>query len=387
MADYPELYQRLAREILKHEGKIEGDARQFVTRLVDTLKAEGRQITPAVQEELAHYLDSMQTGIKSGVTRAIEAAAANMPGERLASDTIAKLAEQAFKERWPDGLSLSDRLWHWSQDVGDRLTKVLQDGIKHGESVNKIIYTMQRSIERAPGGRPFRIIEKNAEDWVKELHESAVAMIHDPGARDVWQATVAEVEERILSLKPNGTRSAAERVLDQIKQAVMAGKEELADRAVKWWLYDKQLYHLKRIARTEMATALHRAVIAGAEQDETIIGYQWRLSASHPATDICDYYASIDMGLGKGVWSKEAVPRHKAHPHCMCLLIPRVTPIRQPGSENYAAFIKKLPKQKRDELLPAWAQDALKNGAEIDQLIRPDGLGLRKQSEIENNAI
>ncbi|WP_020160527.1 hypothetical protein [Methylobacter marinus] len=386
MTDYPDLYRRLAREILAHEGRIDGDARQFVARLVDQLRAEGRRITPAVQAELADYLTAMQAGIQTGIVNAVSLAATAGP-RSLQSAAVARLAEQAFNERWPDGLTLSDRLWHWQESVRTGLTQILTDSIRHGESVNKILYKMQRAIERAPGGRPFQIVETYADDWVKELYESAVAMIHDPDARELWKAAIGEAEERILSLKPTGTRSAAERVLSQIQTAVSKGADDLADRAVKWWLYDKQLYHLKRIARTEMATAMHRAVIAGTENDETIIGYQWRLSASHPAVDICDYYANIDMGLGRGVWSKEAVPKHKAHPHCMCLLIPRVTRIKQPGSENYAAFIKKLPKHKRDELLPAWAQDALKNGAEIDQLIRPDGLGLRKQSEIENNAI
>jgi hypothetical protein len=176
--------------------------------------------------------------------------------------------------------------------------------------------------------------------------------------------------------QPNGSRSAAERVLSQLQEAVLKGSEELADSAAKWWLYDKQLYHLKRIARTERSTALHRAVIAGSEDDETIIGYQWRLSGSHPAADICDYYANIEMGLGKGVWSKDTVPRHKAHPHCMCLLIPRVTEIRQKGSNNYAEFISTADPERRDQLLPKWAKAALSAGTPLQNLIRPDGLGL-----------
>jgi hypothetical protein len=59
---------------------------------------------------------------------------------------------------------------------------------------------------------------------------------------------------------------------------------------------------------------MHNAVIDSTHDDSTIIGYQWRLSGSHKIFDICDYYANIDMGLGKGVWTKDAVPRHKAHP-------------------------------------------------------------------------
>ncbi len=130
-----------------------------------------------------------------------------------------------------------------------------------------------------------------------------------------------------------------------------------------------------------MATAAHRAVIASAEGDDSIIGFQWRLSGSHPATDICDYYANIEMGLGKGVWTKEAVPHHKAHPHCMCLLIPRVTPIKRAGSKNYAEFIRNATPARRDQLLPKWAKDAVDTGVKLDKLIKPGGLGLLSKQD------
>jgi len=128
-----------------------------------------------------------------------------------------------------------------------------------------------------------------------------------------------------------------------------------------------------------MATAAHRAVIASVEGDASIIGFQWRLSGSHPTSDICDYYANIEMGLGKGVWTKAAVPHHKAHPHCMCLLIPRGTPIKSSGSKNYGEFIQNVNPERRAQLMPAWAREAVKNGTPISDLIRQDGLGLITQ--------
>lgn len=375
MTDYPELYRQLAREILKHEGKIEGDAKQFVAKLAEQLRNEGWTLTPDIETHLTEYLAAMQGAIRTGIETAVGVASAAMPGLPR-SQAAAKLAEQAFNERWPDGLKLSDRLWNFNETARKGLTDVLRQAAKTGEATTKTVYTMQRTIERAAGGQRFKIVEQYADDWVTELHEAATQMIHDPAAKELWQATLADVRERIDNLKVTGSRRAAERVFDQIQQAVAKGREELADKAVKWWLYDKQLYGLKRIARTEMATAMHRAVIAGTEADDTIIGYQWRLSASHPVTDICDYYAAVEMGLGKGVFTKDAVPQHKAHPHCMCLLIPRVTKIQQRGDKNYADWLRNLSPEKQKELLPAWAVQAISKGTPIDKLIRPDGLGL-----------
>lgn len=372
MTDYDRLYRRLAQEIIKHDGKIGDDATAFIAELTKRLRAERWQFGPDSEAVLADYLTSAQAAIRTG----IEAASSVAIGKSMQSSVVMRLSEQAFKERWPDGLKLSDRLWNWDKATRDGVQKVLQDGVRQGKAVSSLIYDMQRSIERSNGGRRFKIVENHIDDWVTELYQSAQELIHDPSARSQWNAIVGEVRERIDGLKATGSRHAAEQVFKQIETAVNMGREVLLDEAVKWWTYDKQLYALKRIARTEMATAAHRAVIASTENDDSIIGYQWRLSGSHPATDICDYYANIDMGLGKGVWTKEAVPHHKAHPHCMCLLIPRVTAIKQKGATNYAEFIRNSPQHRREQLLPKWAQESINNGVSLDDLIRPDGLGL-----------
>ncbi|MGZ8171816.1 MULTISPECIES: hypothetical protein [Methylobacter] len=378
MTDYPELYQRLAQEILKRDGQISADTGAFIKQFVAKLQAEGWQLSGDAETALNSHLSGINNVIKEAIGSAV-AVAAGLPltAASLQSETVLKLAEQAFVESWPDGLTLSDRLWRWQADTRNGVQQQLQAGIRQGKATGAVMYDMQRAIER--GGNRFKIVTDHADDWVTELHESAVSLIHDPEARAAWKVVVGEAEERISLLKATGSRTAAEQVLKQIKSAVDKGSEELVDKAVKWWLYDKQLYNLKRIARTEMATAAHRAVIASVEGDDTIIGFQWRLSASHPVADICDYYANIDMGLGKGVWTKEAVPHHKAHPHCMCLLIPRVTPIKQAGSTNYADFVKNSPPDRRDRLLPKWAQAAIKDGAKLEDLIRPDGFGLVTQ--------
>jgi hypothetical protein len=382
MTDYPALYKRLAQEILKQEGKIGADASVFVGQFVKSLRASGLLITPEIEQHLSDYLTAMQQAIKVGITSTATLAVGHLPA-LAKSETVAKLVEQAYTQRWPDGLTLSKRLWRWDDRVRSGLTDTLKAGIKHGQAVNSIVYDMQRSIEK-DSGKAFKIVQIHQDDWVKELHESAIGLIHDPAGKQLWDETVADVEERLLSLRESGTKHAAERVFSQIQAAVTQGSEELADKAVKWWMYDKQLYHIKRIARTEMATAMHQGVIAGTIEDDTIIGYQWRLSASHPRTDICDYYADIDMGLGRGVFDKESVPPGKAHPHCMCLLVPRVTPVASKGKKNYAEFVQSLPQQQRDALLPKWASRFTELGMPLDKLIKPNGIGLLTKQALQD---
>lgn len=376
MADYAAIYKTLALAVIKADGKISNDTAAFVAQFVAQLRAEGYKLDSGAEASLKGYLSDMEAALKSAITQAVVIGSGKAVTQAsLQSKTVMAAAEQAFIEQWPDGLALSDRLWRWQKSAKDGVTAQLRAGIKQGKANGAVIYDMQRAIEK-DAGRRFAIVSEHASAWVEDLHLSAQGMIHSPGDKKAWQAVVDDVEARISEMSRNGNRNAAERLLSQVKRAVEKGQEQLLDSAVKWWVYDQQLYHLKRIVRTEMATAAHRAVISTTIDDPHVIGYQWRLSGSHPVTDICDYYAGIEMGLGRGVWTKEAVPRHKAHPHCMCLLIPRATPIGQTGDKNYGDFIKNTSPERRDKLLPQWVKEATKNGVPLDKLVRPDGLGL-----------
>lgn len=93
-------------------------------------------------------------------------------------------------------------------------------------------------------------------------------------------------------------------------------------------------------------------VIASCIDDPDIIGFRWELSSIHSEPDICDLFASIEMGFGKGVWTKDAVPKQKAHPGCKCKLSPRVTRIKQAGSLSYAELIHSLTPEQRTQLFP-----------------------------------
>ena len=375
--DYDQLYKQLAQEIVNAEGRLEGGAAAFIQRFLAKLQAEGYQLQGDAEQALTAYLNGINDEIKSAIAKALEI---GMGSASLQSPQLLAATEHAFKKKWPDGLTLSKRLWQLSNKTRKNITEVLQAGVKQGEATGKVIYDMQRVIERGSGER-FTVVSQHKAQWVDRLALAGRELINDPQSRKNWQKVVADTEAYIDSLAVTGTRRDAERLLHDIKSAVAKGRSQAIDDAVKWKIYNKQLYNLKRITRTEMADAGHNAVIDANQQDETIIGYQWRLSSSHKVADICDYFASIDMGLGKGVFTKDSVPRHKAHPHCMCLLIPRVTPIRQPGHHNYATFVENAKPELRKQLLPKWAQNALENNIPVKALLRPDGMGLITQEQ------
>jgi hypothetical protein len=374
--DYEALHQRLAQAIVEAADSISRDTQKFTDHFIVQLAAAGYHVSPEAQAALTQYVDDIVAAVRATIARSVAIGYGKQATPSvLQSPWVLAATEDAFSARWPDGLTLSDKLWNWRKSALEGVHEQLRAGIATGDAASKVIYAMQRAIERDAGTR-FEMVSNNSTQWVRSLQRAARGMIHKPADRQVWNKTVADAQKYINKLAETGSRSASERLLSQIQQAVKTGQEGLVDNAVKWWLYDRQLYDLKRIVRTEAATAAHRAVIDATLADDSIIGYQWLLSPSHAVPDICDYYANIDMGLGQGVWTKEAVPRHKAHPHCMCALQPRVRRIKQAGSQNYVEFIQRASPDLREQLLPEWVKAALKDGMLLDQFVRPDGLGL-----------
>lgn len=377
--DYPQLYKQLNQAIIDADGKLTADTQAFINEFTAALAANGYVINKDAEQQLTAYLTAMRGAVRTNITHATTA----LTPKSLQSKKVLALTKRAFTERWHDGLTLSDRLWTWESDTKSSVLKVVQNHIKVGAAVNKTLYEMQYAIERSAS--PFEVVSNNSSRWTAKLAKEAKFTIYadSPEVRADWQKTLKQVEKYIFKLKETGTRHSAITMLDNIKAAIKKGDELAVDKALKWWLYDKQLYNLKRIARTEMATAAHRAVIASTLNDETIIGYQWRLSSAHKDFDICDYYASVELGYGKGVWTKEKVPQQKAHPHCSCLLVPRVIKINQTGFKNFEAYVATLPPEQYNALVPQWARQEIKNGIPLKKLLRGDGMGVITQREFK----
>lgn len=79
-------------------------------------------------------------------------------------------------------------------------------------------------------------------------------------------------------------------------------------------------YAARRLARTEISAAAHRATASASIANPFVGGIQWRLSASHPKIDICDDYARGGPN-GDGIYPPEQVPG-LPHPHCLCSTLP-----------------------------------------------------------------
>ena len=133
-------------------------------------------------------------------------------------------------------------------------------------------------------------------------------------------------------------------------QAIREQEKGMAalERVLKTAFYERNRYYANRIARTE----LHRAYTDRQSRElmiqERIEYVQLRLSSKHPKTDICDYHARLNAyGLGPGVYPKADAPKPPFHPHCYCLLSPKIdlNPKLKPRFNPNAgqAFLASLP--------------------------------------------
>ncbi len=133
-----------------------------------------------------------------------------------------------------------------------------------------------------------------------------------------------KLSDRLYRVDANMRQTIQDTLVQGIAEQVSARK--LADRlrsALTEAGADNPRYQAMRIARTEIVTAHREAHILSTLDPATgglksyIAGVGWRLSMSHPHTDICDVWAEDDGdGLGAGNYLPENVPSD--HPHGLC---------------------------------------------------------------------
>jgi len=321
MKDYEALQRKMWQAVLASDKKLDAFTKAFFNDFIEQLRKNNYVVDKKTKRALSQYYKDLTVFLEQNIATAASLAT-DLP---MNSPEILSAMKSAFTERWDDGSILSQRLWQHERITAKNVEATIRASIAQGKSNSKILYEIQYAIESNAANK-FEVISNNRNKWTSELKDKARFVINNPAGKADYYAVVKKTEDYIKKLSSNGTKAASEQLLKSIEAAVKKGSADAVDNALKWWLYDKQLYNAKRIARTEMATAAHNAVINTTIEDPLIIGYLWRLSAGHKDTGcLCNINASVNMGLGLGVWTKETVPRKKPHPHCMCSLIPVVT--------------------------------------------------------------
>ena len=310
------LFQYMEANILDFENHYQNVFAGFLTML----KAKNYKVDDEVKQKVREILDENERFIRTfleGITIQVSVKAGE--GSSLAS----KLMDEIFNYKYPDGLTLSERLWKNKKEAEKEFFQILRKQLKLRKSAIHTAYEIQKHMERLHG-KKFVKLTKEEIKLIEKLRNSAKAMIKGEISKEKWKKILKQYQNYIKKRKesPYGVKNAHEQLLKNLTKAVDEASLQAVDDAVKWYMYDKQLYNLKRITRTETANVFHQMVIQSHKDNEFVKGYKWKLSHAHKIKDICDEYANVDFGLGKGVFPKDKVPQRVAHPHCTCIIEP-----------------------------------------------------------------
>lgn len=241
--------------------------------------------------------------------------------------------------------TLSQRLWIASGRLTQILDRTLAEGARSYQRIDELVDEMQSAIDLA-NQQPGALEANFGADWMTRLHKVSSHLITDPKQRAKWNLAMKRAQKLVDQILDEDKKRKALQILNKLKQGVYSANQTLIDSALNDHLVNRQSKYLERIARTEMAIARIRAVGDSMKNDRDVIGFQWVLNTLHdkePEPDICDKLANIEVGLGKGVFSKKEYPRSVGHPNCRCKIIPRVSKNKERGTVSLDSIRNELP--------------------------------------------
>jgi len=258
------------------------------------------------------------------------------------------------------GVALSARLYRQSRETGQVVTGIVNRHIKGWQDARKLTLELYEGY----GFRdrePLRVTRSNAR-LPKYLRQE---LLTDPGITGELARHFANVQAS--KLKTPALKAAYLEFLGGIQAG--AGQELLRKR-MRVAFHERMRYFANRIAQTELHRAYADRQATELMNDPDIVWVQYRLSVTHPRMDICDLWAKQDKyGLGPGVYPKAKAPKAPCHPHCRCVVSPRLDISAdaksrlRPGSER--AYLRSVGKDEAARVMGSKARrDAVLNGAD-----------------------
>ena len=160
-------------------------------------------------------------------------------------------------------------------------------------------------------------LKKTLKNVSMEIYDGYKTDVKNLDAKSILPKYLTEDKEALLNITKLKTKPLL-LSYKKVMEAITNADEVALEKALHIALNEKMRYYATRIATTE----LHRATMSQRAKeylDDSEIKYvRFEISSSHPRTDICDFYANLDYGLGRGVVPKEYMRTLPLHPHCLC---------------------------------------------------------------------
>lgn len=287
------------------------------------LRETSSEIEDAVEAAFAELIRRIESGDEP--REAVAAVMASFTGEYAAiyaaglSVVMGESIGAASALSIPVGeIPLSARLYAQSQATSSAVQGVVQRHVQGFQQARALALDLFE-------GYDFREREElNLRKGNPELpRHMRDALLDDPRITRGLKRAYAKLE--VENLTTPELRAAYRQLLQEIDAIEAGSGGKHLNKKLRVAFYERMRYYAKRIADTELHRNYAQQQAREYMQDDAVQFVQWRLSPMHPIEDICDYFAGLDRyGLGPGVYPKALAPVAPAHPHCKCVLSPRL---------------------------------------------------------------
>ena len=318
---------------------------QLVTDIIAKVKAE--RITPD-QLEAFIRAELQRMGyrdlVKKTLAEAITASAAYGIGAVAISAPARKwLLEKAVNA---DGLKFSARVNNLART--EEMVDYIKIALKKGEGLKMAAqHLSDKGIQSADVAKGIQELTHAARQAAAAADDPLIAQNVRIAARQAQRAV-----NRLVDPDKSKLRRAYQDVIDTAETSKIKAIEKAAQYAAVY----KERYNAERIIATESARAYGKGFFSNIADDDDIVGWRSVLNSAHKTTDICDFWASVDLfGMGPGCFPKGKAPDYPYHPFCACTLRPIIAgdieAKKKPIPENAIEYLQKLPQQSQTQLL------------------------------------
>lgn len=217
-------------------------------------------------------------------------------------------------------VSLSTRLYVEAQETSEVVRGIVQrhaSGLQDARTLARDLFEGYGF--RDPEAEPLKLAPTN-ERLPKYLRE---ALLTDGSVQAQLERAFARLQ--VSGLSSDALRAGYAELLDAIDRVEAGAARELLEKKLEVAFFERMRYFATRIARTELhrAYALREAALLLADQDVEFV--QVRRAPGRQQPCICVLMTGRNAyGLGPGVYPKADAPLPPFHPHCMCVVVPRL---------------------------------------------------------------
>jgi len=217
-------------------------------------------------------------------------------------------------------VQLSAKLYAQSMNVGQIVQGIADRHLKGFADARALALQLFEGYGfRAPDAEPLQLNPSNPA-LPKYMRE---ALLADSGLQG--QMTRAFAKLQADGLKSEALRAAYNQVLEALDKVEKGAGQDLLDKRLKTAFFERMRYFANRIAQTEIHKAYMKREAQLLMDDEEVEFVQIRRNPKSDSVCICALYAGRDKyGLGKGVYPKRLAPVPGFHPHCKCVISPRL---------------------------------------------------------------